>query len=79
MSKPVTVPHVDDMDQKTFWLHMYLRHPTLRLVTRGEHEAHHRLSPTSLHRHLARTGKNPREQLSGKRTAEPTTVDRPRR
>jgi hypothetical protein len=49
----VTVPHVDDMDQETFYKHMYLRHPLVRFVTRGEHEADHRLRPTSLHRHVA--------------------------
>ena len=79
MSKPVTVPHVDDMDRDTFWSHMQLRHPFVGFVSRGEHEAHHRLSPTTLHRHCARVAKKSGGQVSGNRSTEPTTVDRPRR
>jgi hypothetical protein len=59
----VTVPHVDDMDDETFKKHMHLRHPFVGFVTRGEHEAAHRLNPTTLHRHVARLVQKSAEQL----------------
>lgn len=42
---------VERMSDKEFLLHMGLRHPTLALATRNEHNQDHRLHPTRLHEH----------------------------
>lgn len=53
----VTVPNADDMDGETFERHMDLRHPFVRLQTRGEHDADHRLHKIESHEHRVRTRK----------------------
>jgi hypothetical protein len=45
------------MDGETFERHMDLRHPFVRLQTRGEHDADHRLHKIESHEHRVRTRK----------------------
>ena len=49
----VIVQHADAMSDDQFWLHCERRHPLTRYVERAEHEADHRLHPTSLHTHTS--------------------------
>jgi hypothetical protein len=72
----VTVQSVFNMTNDEFLAHVELRHPLLRFAARGEHEALHRLWAISDHVHVARMGKNSRNQLSSARSARRTTVDR---
>lgn len=53
--KKVTVPSIFDMSLSDILSHCRARHKTMRYLTTGEHEAHHRLFPAKDHSHTDRS------------------------
>jgi len=74
----IEVQSADDMTKEEFFKHMCNRHPYVGFITRGEHEADHRIWPDTAHWHRARVARKSGEQLPVARFAGRTTVDRSR-